>query len=114
MSKQALKKFDLDPEKVEDMRKQLEEYAGDSDWTLEVVASNGVVKFQGIVADDEEEADPEAAPRKDTAEQAGGTRHPKTKDPSPEAEGSSSGDPANADEEPESTAGSEETFKDEL
>lgn len=110
VSKQTLKKFDLDAEKVEDMRKQMEEYAGDSDWTLEVVASNGVFKFQGIVADDEEtEEDADAASEKDAP------THPKTKKAdSGSGDDSSSNDPPSANEEPQDTAGSEETFKDEL
>ncbi|KAJ5232604.1 hypothetical protein N7468_005560 [Penicillium chermesinum] len=86
MSKQAMKKFDLDPEKVEDMRKQLEEYAGDNDWTLEVVASNGVIKFQGIVADedDEEEGNVDPRPHEETAPRQADGSHAKTEDRSAE------------------------------
>lgn len=55
VSKQVLKKYDLDPQRVEDVSNRLEEIASGKDWTLEVVENNGVIKFQGVVAEDVED-----------------------------------------------------------
>lgn len=121
-SKQTLKKYDLDPEKVEDMKHRLEELAGDKDWTLEVVETNGVVKFQGVVdaEDEEEEADAELPPQQQL---------PGKDEAPPKAQGKSSKGPNKAKsgssddhnpekaippKEPEESEGSEEIFKDEL
>ncbi|KAJ5664742.1 hypothetical protein N7462_011555 [Penicillium macrosclerotiorum] len=119
-SKQVLKKYDLDPEKVEDMKKRLEEIAKGKDWTLEVVETNGVIKFQGIVEpeDDDEEAEGEdkkgivsssRPPRKDAeSPQSDNAVTPDALQP----ESRAAEDPVNRNE--EETEGSEETFKDEL
>lgn len=55
LSKDELKKYDLDAEKVEQLRKRLEELANGKDWTLEVVESNGELGLRGIVDTDDEE-----------------------------------------------------------
>ena len=57
LSAEDMKKLDLDPEVVEDLRKKLQELAGDKGWTLEVVdAPGGFRELRGIVeADDEED-----------------------------------------------------------
>ncbi|KAJ5780848.1 hypothetical protein N7457_006008 [Penicillium paradoxum] len=107
ISKQVLKKYDLDPEKIEEMKKLLEEQANGKDWTLEVVESNGVIKFQGILEEDEgdsrksqEEQAPDPSAGQDSKKQETGTmENPKLKE--------SSG-------KPRGNEGSEETFKDEL
>ncbi|KAJ5114560.1 hypothetical protein NUU61_000319 [Penicillium alfredii] len=111
MSKQILKKYDLDPAKVEDMKKRLEEMAEGKDWTLEVVENNGVVKFQGIVdSDEEEEENADATPQKpqdDKAPEDQDTTKAKSEAPADSTDTS--------DQEPGSEEGSEETFvKDEL
>lgn len=114
MSKQVLKKYDLDPEKVEEMKKLLEEQANGKDWTLEVVESNGVIKFQGILEEDDEDARSEdSASEKPREEQVSETRGaPKT-----EKQDTESINEPNPKESPETVRdneGSEETFKDEL
>ncbi|KAL4913801.1 glucosidase II beta subunit-like protein-domain-containing protein [Aspergillus aurantiobrunneus] len=56
LSGEELKKFDLDPEKVESLRKKLEEWAKGKDWTLEMVTGNGERSFlRGVVDRDEDE-----------------------------------------------------------
>lgn len=55
LSKEELKKYDLDAEKVEQLRKRLEDLANGKDWTLEVVESNGELGLRGIVDTDDED-----------------------------------------------------------
>ncbi|KAJ5157591.1 uncharacterized protein N7482_008691 [Penicillium canariense] len=128
MSKQAMKKYDIDPERLEDMKKRLDKLAEGKDWTLEVVESNGVIKFQGVVDkgdEDENEEDAkssspqqkqhskgkdETAPSADTDD--AGTSEPKQAES--EAAEDSKRRRQTSEEEPEDSAGSEETFKDEL
>lgn len=59
LSKEQLKKFDLDPEKVESFRKKLEEWAKGKDWTLEIVTGHGErSSLRGVIdTDDDEEED---------------------------------------------------------
>ncbi|CAG7918199.1 unnamed protein product [Penicillium olsonii] len=109
MSKQIVKKYDLDPEKVEEMKKLLEEQADGKDWTLEVVESNGVIKFQGVLDDDEDlnEGSSAEKARKDTD------------NPRPKSDSEPHTQERNANSQSEQTdpseeRGSEETFKDEL
>lgn len=122
MPKQTLKKYDLDPEKVEDMKQRLEKIAGDKDWTLEVVETNGVVKFQGVVdaEDEEQQTEADSSPQKQHNKDK---THSTTKGST--AKGSSHTGPKSPDDrvrpqeaaseqEPEESEGSEETFKDEL
>lgn len=113
MSKQIVKKYDLDPEKVEEMKKLLEEQAEGKDWTLEVVESNGVIKFQGVLEeDDDTEEDTKHSsqekPRQNTADKSRPKQEePHTAERKPERK--STGPSDEAEEQ-----GSEETFKDEL
>lgn len=58
MSKEELKELDLNPDAVEQFRKELEELAGDKGWTLEVVEVPGqVAEIRGIVEVDEDDED---------------------------------------------------------
>ncbi|KAJ5591788.1 uncharacterized protein N7459_002157 [Penicillium hispanicum] len=127
-SRQVLKKYDLDPDRVEDVKKRLEELAGDKDWTLEVVESNGVIKFQGVVdAEDEDEstteseANTDSSPQRqqqskgDAAADEGDTVSRESTKSGPESrDGSESEQPLSSDRKPDGPEGSEETFKDEL
>ena len=62
LSNEDLKKLDLDPETVEQLRKRLQELAGDKGWTLEVVdGPGGLRELRGIVEGDDEEGGPESA-----------------------------------------------------
>ncbi|KAJ5801446.1 uncharacterized protein N7518_003514 [Penicillium psychrosexuale] len=110
-SKQVLKKYDIDPEKLEEMKNLLEERAEGKDWTLEVVESNGVIKFQGSFEDDEEDTlnDKPSSEKLDenkVSESFSGQK-PKQETESVEKKKQSSTKPENSE-------GSEETFKDEL
>ncbi|OAX83531.1 hypothetical protein ACJ72_02106 [Emergomyces africanus] len=55
MSKEELKKFNLDAEKIEAVKRHLEEIAGGKDWKLEVVEANGRSTLRGILVADVEE-----------------------------------------------------------
>ncbi|PLB44751.1 hypothetical protein P170DRAFT_512905 [Aspergillus steynii IBT 23096] len=57
LSREELKKYDLDPEKVEELKRQMEEWAKGKDWTLEVVLANGERGLRGIVDTDSEESE---------------------------------------------------------
>jgi protein OS-9 len=110
-SSQVLKKYDLDPERVEEMGKRLEELAKGKDWSLEVVESDGVIKFQGVVpedkdADAQQHNEKEAPRAKDTATTESTT-------PAHRADDSKS-QPTTRGLDTEEHEGSEETFKDEL
>ncbi|KAJ5971156.1 uncharacterized protein N7479_001074 [Penicillium vulpinum] len=112
MSKQVLKKYDIDPEKLEEMKNLLEEQADGKDWTLEVVESNGVIKFQGVLEEDEEDTwsdklSPEKLHENKASENSAGQRSKKQETESAEKKNPSSNKPENSE-------GSKETFKDEL
>lgn len=101
LSREELLKFDLDPEKVETLKKRLEELANGKDWKLEVVEANGERGLRGIVdADEEEENSSEGSPRQEASK--GGKKAENKRGPVQEEQ-------AAEDEE-----GSEEIFKDEL
>ncbi|KAJ5899839.1 hypothetical protein N7495_004583 [Penicillium taxi] len=114
MSKQSLKKYEIDPEKVEEMRKQLEELVDEKDYQLEVVETDGIIKFQGRILDEDDELD--SIP---PLQQKGEEKPPKESASKDSAQEPTSGDssapdkPANSDLGGDSE-GSEETFKDEL
>lgn len=123
ISKQVLKKYDLDPQRVEDVSNRLEEIANGKDWTLEVVENNGVIKFQGVVAEDEEDdlngnlAQDQQTRDEPTLqtlqyEDASATESA-TPNPQP-GDDSKSQQQTSQDMEAEEVEGSEETFKDEL
>lgn len=111
-SKQVLKKYDIDPEKLEEMKNLLEEQADGKDWTLEVVESNGMIKFQGIFDEDEEDTwndkpSSEKPHENKVSEKSTGQKPKKQETESVEKKKQSSNKPENSE-------GSEETFKDEL
>ena len=126
-SKQLLKKYDLDPERVEDVKKRLEELAGGKDWTLEVVENNGVIKFQGVVdADDDDEwaAEVEMNTRSSTPKQNRKDEslshdeetqsHDSSRAGGESRDGSNTERTVSSERKSEEPEGSEETFKDEL
>ncbi|ODH52540.1 hypothetical protein GX48_01320 [Paracoccidioides brasiliensis] len=95
LSKEELKKFNLDVDKIETLKKQLEELAEGKNWKLEVIEANGRSMLRGVIetgSDENEEA----------AEKKGAGKEMKSKD---DAEKRNQG---NEEE------GSDETYKDEL
>ncbi|PKX90964.1 PRKCSH domain-containing protein [Aspergillus novofumigatus IBT 16806] len=68
LSKEELKKYGLDPEKIETLKSRLEEAAKGKDWTLEIVESNGERGLVGTI-------DPDDGEKKDQAAQ-GSTSQP--------------------------------------
>lgn len=117
LSKDQLKKYDLDTAKIEQLREQLETMADGKDWTLEVVESNGERQLRGIVDTDEDE---DAEAEEHTKDQADQTENPvekQTQRPSEEAQEDKAdrkqkGRKGSSDR--DSEEGSEEIFKDEL
>lgn len=78
LSKEDMRKMDIDPEAIEAFRKELQEIAGNKDWKLEVVDEvNGVRHIRGVV----EENDPEE-------ENPTGSDAPNKKDENRQQEGS--------------------------
>jgi protein OS-9 len=61
LSKEELKKYGLDPEKIETLKSRLEEIAKGKDWTLEIVESNGERGLVGTVDPDDDEKKDQAA-----------------------------------------------------
>lgn len=133
LSKEELKKYDLDAEKVEQLRKRLEELANGKDWTLEVVEANGELGLRGIVDTDDEEDGNEGSDTKtgqskqadqtDQAEPAREAPVEKDRQAAPEqkahdkAQQEQSGSNQEEQSRPaddDSKEGSEEIFKDEL
>jgi protein OS-9 len=112
ISKQVLKKYDLDPEKVEDMKKLLDEQADGKDWTLEIVETNGVIMFQGKLAEDEDWGD-DSASEKSPQDAAFRDEPPTGHKLKQESEPAEERKPARQPEDSEGE-GSEEIFKDEL
>ena len=56
LSKEDLRKLDLNPETVEAFRKEIQELAGNKDWTVEKIDDDrGVTQLRGIVAGENEE-----------------------------------------------------------
>lgn len=121
LSREELKKFDLDPEKIETLRRRLEELANGKDWKLEVVEANGERGLRGIVdADDDYEEDAsgylkteerkreEEKERKKQEAKRKKSKEPEEKKPK-QPERAEEQEPAEYSEE-----GSEEIFKEEL
>ncbi|EEP76674.1 predicted protein [Uncinocarpus reesii 1704] len=104
LSKEELKKYNLDPEKIEALKKQLEEIAGGKDWKMEVVDANGQRGLRGIIeADDDEESDSTPKPGKDQ------------KDSKRQGKQEKKQAKARADEDTDAAEnGSDETYKEEL
>ena len=60
LSSEDLKKLHLNPEAVEEYQKKVEEIAGERDWRLEKVYDRqGTFRVQAIIAEEDEEIDPE-------------------------------------------------------
>lgn len=120
---QGLKNYDIDPEKLEEMKKRLEEIAGDGDWILEVVELDGGLNIQGIV-DRHEEASPDTLPvgKQDSDEKDKLTSKvhdtPVRVQDAPAQEAAQGKNPtkksSHSDSNSGDSEGSEETFKDEL
>lgn len=125
-SKQVMKKYNLDPEGVEDMKKKLDSIAEGKDWTLEVVESDGLIKFQGAIEKDEDEIDEQKDA--DSSSSQHPAHHQGQDEPAPQTDANDPGVSGSASEtaqdskshrqasedEGEGSAGSVETFKDEL
>ncbi|KAJ6006590.1 hypothetical protein N7451_004534 [Penicillium sp. IBT 35674x] len=119
ISKQALKKYDLDLEKLDDIKQQLEEFSEGNDWVLEAVEVNGAITFKGRMEGKEQEAGSDSEPEQQskkvqdkTIPAKDATSH-KPKQETTSGDASEHDQPVNS-EEPGNSAGSEETFKDEL
>ncbi|KAJ5085673.1 hypothetical protein N7532_010444 [Penicillium argentinense] len=115
--KQVAKKYDIDGDKIEEMRKKLEDIAEGKDWTLEVVVeNNGVIKFQGVVVDDESESDTPAQPQHEDQKplRAEDTRLTESAGSDQEPDEDSTKSRSADTQESEESEGSEEIFKDEL
>lgn len=116
MSNADLKKYNIDPEKVETLRKRIEEVAQGQDWKLEVVDANGERGLRGIVDTGDDEGDDDGLGKTSSGDSdpAKGQGQPKHEDnqqqqqQQPAATGH--GDGHDGDE----PQGSEEIFKDEL
>ncbi|PGH09607.1 hypothetical protein AJ79_05663 [Helicocarpus griseus UAMH5409] len=73
LSKEELKKFNLDSEKIEALKKQLEELARGKDWKLEMIEANGRSTLRGVIdTGDEEEGEEEGEGDKKTGEDGEG------------------------------------------
>ncbi|KAL4802919.1 glucosidase II beta subunit-like protein-domain-containing protein [Aspergillus unguis] len=125
LSVEDLKKFDLDPEKVESLKKKLEEWAKGKDWTLEMVTGHGEHSFlRGVVdTDDEEEQEGEekadkqqedATKKDDTTVIKGQAAAQKEEVPLQQKDEKEKGSNEESTPEEKDIGGSEETFKDEL
>lgn len=55
LSKEQMKRFNLDPEKIESLRKRLEDLADGKDWKLEMVDANGERGLRGIIDNQDED-----------------------------------------------------------
>ncbi|KAA8642247.1 hypothetical protein EYZ11_008567 [Aspergillus tanneri] len=124
MSREELKRYDLDPEKIEALKNKVEKLAKGKDWALEMVTTNGERQLRGIVDTDENEDKATDSTGSEetskTAEDGDSSSHEETQktDPKnavpknkPMEEGEREERPHQSDD---SSQGSEETFKDEL
>lgn len=60
MNEEELEKLNLNPDAVEQFRKELEKYAGDKGWTIEVVEMPGEIpEIRGTVEDVDDDYDEE-------------------------------------------------------
>ncbi|KAL2824490.1 glucosidase II beta subunit-like protein-domain-containing protein [Aspergillus cavernicola] len=115
LSREGLKKFELDPEKLESLKKKLEDWAEGKDWTLEMVTRDGERTFlRGVIdeeVEEEEEEKEEGAgkPKEGEENKSPGRQEEKVLDK--ERKG------GNGEKEPtleKDSDGSQEVFKDEL
>lgn len=123
LSADDLKKFDLNPEKVESLKKKLEEWAKGKDWTLEMVTGHGEHPFlRGVVDTDEDEdehRESKEADRQQKDDAKGIEGQPAGRqEQKPEQEERRENPEKRRENEQKQTEedvdGSEETFKDEL
>jgi protein OS-9 len=73
LSKEDLKKLDLNPETVEAFRKEIQDLAGNKDWKVEKINDDrGVTQLRGVVAgDDEEHGSDDSEDNKDEQDKEG-------------------------------------------
>ncbi|KAK2740394.1 Protein OS-9 [Myotisia sp. PD_48] len=95
LSKEDLRKLNLEPEKVQSFEKELEEVAGGKDWRLELVEAANDRRLRGVTDRDEEEQE---------GQDEDGVEKPKKKQKQQRKKV----------KETEPAEGSEETFKEEL
>ncbi|KAL2869984.1 PRKCSH domain-containing protein [Aspergillus lucknowensis] len=120
LSREDLKKFDLDPEKVESLKSKLEEWAKGNDWTLEIVTPTGERPFlRGVVdTEDEDNEEEESDANSDAAKVKGDSGSAQATDGQEELRKDEVRTEAGDGDEPTFEAGdsdgSEEIFKDEL
>ncbi|KAJ6779901.1 hypothetical protein PWT90_06264 [Aphanocladium album] len=97
LTREELKKMDIDPDTVKDMAAQIQKLAGDNGWRLEVSDSGlaGVRELKGYIDDEDEEgadkkaAKPKTKPKKETKEKpkkTGKSNEKKTKAQNQKAE----------------------------
>ncbi|KAL3475371.1 protein OS-9 [Aspergillus californicus] len=119
LAPENLKKFDLDAEKLESLKKKMEDWAEGKDWNLEMVTGNGERAYlRGRLDEEEEEEEETERVRKDKKEQNKGAlekpadhQDEKVLDKEQKADVRESEEPAL---EAEDSEGSKEVFKDEL
>ncbi|RMJ21106.1 hypothetical protein PHISP_08026 [Aspergillus sp. HF37] len=110
VSKEDLKKHDLDPETIETFMRRLEEVAQGKDWTLKLVEANGAQQLKGVVDKDEEGPDvPEGSETKAEQQKTTGEER-ETERPAEQQKEQKE----RAESKHNTGGGSEETFKDEL
>lgn len=120
LSKEELEKYDLDSDRIEQLKQRLEEMAKGKDWTLEIVESNGERGLRGILNTDDEDdtgiqEDSETRPEQTgTAAAKEAERPPEEKAPKETGKADSWQEEQRAPFEEDAGGGSEETFKDEL
>ena len=120
MSKSDLKKYDLNPEEVDTLRKRVEDVAQGRDWTLEVVEANGEHGLRGIVntyEDDQKQSKGKNQQQQQQQQQQEQQQQGKQQSGAGAGAGSGSGSGSSGhdDDEGEGSRGSEEVFiRDEL
>ncbi|KAK2749722.1 Protein OS-9 [Onygenales sp. PD_40] len=97
LSNEELKKFNLDTEKIESLKKQLEELAEGHDWKLEMVESNGIPTLRAVIDTGDEEGEEEGKGGKGKSKKAKKDQKDKNRADPDEAE-----------------TGSDEAYKEEL
>lgn len=113
LSAEELERFDLDPEKIEILKKKLESVANGKNWVLEVIESDGERGLRWIIDPDEDEEeghDFEDTTAEEREKKEGSEQQEHTGVEQGHAQGEADED--SSSEEPET--GSEEIFKDEL
>ncbi|EER28597.1 Protein OS-9 [Coccidioides posadasii str. Silveira] len=104
LSKEELKKYNLDPEKIEALKKQLEELANGKDWKMEMIDANGQRGLRGVIEADEEHNGAQT-PNKNKEKQRGARKQEKQEK---QEKGLAKAENGPVEE------GSDETYKEEL